>query len=236
MFTFYDPQGKKISKEEFLKFYGDCYYLNNSKVSEEAIEKLLNIDQLSAEDVMLIIRWELGRIDHKKSQNLNEIVFRGNEYGFFTQTERGRTVDARELCEIIATNYTHWKNSEDYQGILNKMRENSPDNIGTVYLLTLLYFITQGKCPIYDRFAMMAARAISGDGAGLDKKPGDVVEYKDLPAKNEAGFNNLINGDKSKYKEFVRNLQQIFGDEYKKNRDIDRALWVYGHCFRDKES
>lgn len=106
MFTFYDPQGKKISKEEFLKFYGDCYYLNNSKVSEEAIEKLLNIDQLSAEDVMLIIRWKLGRIDHKKSQNLNEIVFRGNEYGFFTQTERGRTVDARELCEIIATNYS----------------------------------------------------------------------------------------------------------------------------------
>lgn len=232
---FYNPKGEPFDEKAFIDFYSNCYYLTNSKYVEDRIEALLNADSLSPEDVMLILRWKLGRIDHKKSQSMNKIVFRGNENGSITQTERGKKVNAAKLCETIAAKYTDWKNSYDYQSILMELRDNSPENIGTVYLLTLLYFITGGELPIYDRFAMMAARAIIGDEFRGSRKPGAVIEYKEPPAKKDGGFGSLINSDRSQYREYIRILKQIFGEEYKTDRNIDRALWVYGHCFRDKE-
>ena len=33
--------------------------------------------------------------------------------------------------------------------------------------------------------------------------------------------------------EYINKLEDVFGKEYQNNRNIDRALWVYGHLFPD---
>ena len=33
------------------------------------------------------------------------------------------------------------------------------------------------------------------------------------------------------YTNYINILNQSFRDEWKKSRDVDRALWVYGHLF-----
>lgn len=105
---------------------------------------------------------------------------------------------------------------------LNKLKEGSVDGIGTVYMITMLYFISKKKCPIYDRFAMKAIEAIVND-----VKLGNFIKDIQLPDKNSKEFKNIM---KCKMKEYIDNLKVVFGDDYQ-NRDVDRALWVYGHMF-----
>ncbi len=66
-----------------------------------------------------------------------------------------------------------------------------------------------------------------------NKKPNDYVSYSELPNKNDKKFDEVIN---IYNKNYVNKLNEIFGDEYKSNRDIDRALWVYGHLFNNNKN
>lgn len=97
-------------------------------------------------------------------------------------------------------------------------------------MVTLLFFVTNGECPIYDRFAMRALLAIK-HGC----KPGDTINSNDakpanLPCKSDKNFTQKA---ADVMKDYICLLQEIFGDEYKTNREIDRALWVYGHLFKE---
>jgi hypothetical protein len=229
---FFDPQGNKISKEEFVDFYSKCYYLNNSHVAEERIQNLLDADKLSPEDVMLILRWKLGKIDHKRSQCNHSIVNRGNEEGFITLDGRGRSVKAKPMCFYVSENLDSMKKSTG-QEILNQLvDECSVQNIGTVYLITILFFITNGRYPIYDRFAAAALCAIT-----KEKEPGEEVKNIELPSKDQESFRNLLteNDKPSKYQNYINQLEKLFDEDYKKDRRIDQALWVYGHLFQIKD-
>lgn len=220
--------------EEFIFFYSKCYYLNNSAVVEKRIEELLSADTLTEQDVMLIIEWKLGRIDHKNSQAFDSICLRSKDEveHYLTATRRGK-IEAKKLCETISSKLLSLRKASP-QDILNQLKNINTKNFGTVYLITLLYFITQGKCPIYDRFAMMALEAIT-----QGKHPGAKIKYQDLPQKDASGFQHLLDADeqKSKYRKYINILETVFGKRYTanpKDRDIDRALWVYGHLFQQK--
>ena len=91
--------------------------------------------------------------------------------------------------------------------------------VGTVYLITLLFFLSHGKYPIYDRFAMNSLMAIENDVA---PEPNTIPE---LPAKWDRGFATLCDRE---YGEYIDKLNSL-GMDYKSDRRIDRALWVYGH-------
>ena len=56
------------------------------------------------------------------------------------------------------------------------------------------------------------------------------MKYKELPSKKEKGFNKLMNNGINNYSS---KIEDVFGKEYQNNRDIDRALWVYGHLFKN---
>lgn len=140
------------------------------------------------------------------------------------------------------------------QKILDKLTEDSLDGIGSVYLVTFMYFITQGDMPIYDIFAMMALDAIYPSdehdalsfGSSHSQTLGAYIKPRDLPQKNQAGFENLFsdNGRYNKtYQIYIKKLKRFVEDynkalpegqkvTYEKCRDIDRALWVYGHFFQ----
>ena len=94
--------------------------------------------------------------------------------------------------------------------------------LGSVSLIALLFFITQGELPIYDRYAEIALKAIAGN-----IRPGQEVRYAELPGKNDTASEIW----KSRIQPYINTLEMFFGDEWERNRDIDRALWVYGHLF-----
>lgn len=232
MSKYYDTEGNEINQDRFIKFYSKCYYLDNSSFVEKGIEKLMSSDKISPDDVMLILRWKMGRIDQKKSQDSQQICLRNMDNRFTTYSGRGKEINAEKLCFYVSNNLTGLRGERNAQIILNSLMMNSSKNIGTVYLITLLYFITNGEFPIYDRYASIAVNAILNN-----TRLGSVIKSKELPSKNENGFKQLLLEEKkvSLYLEYINKLTVLFGDRYKTNRDIDRALWVYGHCFRDKE-
>lgn len=100
-----------------------------------------------------------------------------------------RPLDIRTISEYIANNITRLEETaiEDPQKVLCELRDLNITGLGTVYLITLLYFISRGKYPIYDRFAWMAIQAICGD-----KKPGEAVAVTELPWKNSMHLNGSL--------------------------------------------
>ena len=86
-----------------------------------------------------------------------------------------------------------------------------------MYLITVLYFKSNKKYPIYDYYAHRAVKALY-----LNKNPEEIFVGA-APDKNEIGKVLAM------YKEYVFLLEQVFG--YSDiGRDLDRALWVYGHA------
>ncbi|MBO4563153.1 MAG: hypothetical protein J5772_06030 [Clostridia bacterium] len=105
---------------------------------------------------------------------------------------------------------------------------DAPTGIGAVYAITLLFFITKGNKPIYDQYAMMAL---------FNMTPDPLIGYHELPQRGTEGRidGGFIEKLTERYEQYIALLEHHFGDMYKKCRDIDRALWVYGHLCKDKE-
>ena len=115
------------------------------------------------------------------------------------------------------------------QEVLNELGKKAPNGIGPVYQITLLYFISKGQYPIYDRFAYIALQEIKNGAEPFTTK----IEPQTLPNKTSKKF-------KSVYEDYIepymQNISLVFGSNYnssiEKYRNIDRALWVYGHAFK----
>lgn len=239
---FYDLNGNEIEKKEFIELYSKSYYLDeprvkrvsqNSRYIEDYIDELLFDRGISCpKDVIEILAWKIGKIKHRDSQNAQRFVYSKDwaNVESFHVNRYGKELDLSGFVEYIATNIENLtsKAQSDPQGVLNELKENAqaPKGIGTVYLITLLYFISKGKYPIYDRFAMMAVDAII-----KDKKPGETVKYTELPDKNSFQFNQVFGLCQNEY---IDKIEKIFGHDYLESRDIDRALWVYGHLFNNR--
>ena len=69
------------------------------------------------------------------------------------------------------------------QAILDILAKEAPEGIGTVYFITLLYFISLSEYPIYDQFAKKAIDAIK-----TGTKPNITIPYKELPDRNNSDF------------------------------------------------
>ena len=236
--TFYDYKGNEITIEEFIKYYSNIYYLDteqlngirkSSRFIENTIDDLLKKGINSEKDVINILAWKLGKIRHRESENIKCFVYTSDwenakQYDIKIY---GKKVEIYKFIKYIVSNINGLEiEANEYpQSVLDKLNEKSPYGIGTVYMITLLYFISRGKYPIYDRFAMIAIDAITNGN-----KPDEFVKYKQLPSKKEKGFNKLMNNGMNNY---IYKIEDVFGKEYQNNRDIDRALWVYGHLFKN---
>lgn len=233
---FYYQDGNRIaSVEKFIDLYSKDYYLKkpgervlvhrlrrSSEYIEDEITRILdngikNNDE-GKREVAMIIAWKTGKIDHVKSQEKKNFVYT-NDWQNAEQLEGVNIMGKypiKDAVEYIVREKDELA-KKDPPDFLNELKDKSIFNgIGTVYMTTLLYFLTHGTYPIYDRFAHQAAKAIY-----LGINPNDVY----------IGFAP----DKSKTNEFLKMyneycwlLSQIFG-AYKISREQDQALWVYGH-------
>lgn len=244
---FYKENEIITDNKEFIKYYNERYYLytdkvisasnksvfKNSEFIENQIENLLNNGIKDENDVIHILAWKTGKIKHKDSELNKKFEYYSNWLINEDKKDYEITIydriDVKTFAEYIVKNITVLESEsiDNPQNVLNKLKDESPQGIGTVYLITLLYFISKGKYPIYDRFVTIAVDAILNN-----KKPNDYVSYSELPNKKDKKFDKVIN---IYNKNYVNKLNEIFGDEYKSNRDIDRALWVYGHLFNSNK-
>lgn len=235
---FYNLDGKGIKKEEFVDLYSKDYFLRDdplfkhnrsSSHIEDEITKILENGIHNGEEgkreVARILAWKVGKIDHEESQ-------KNQRFEYIIDWKNAETLEGVKIVGKYpikdAVEYIVREKNElaekDPQDFLNELKDKEIfKGIGFVYMTTLLYFLSKGTYPIYDRFAHQAAKAIY-----FEVNPDDV--YVGLaPGKTE------INRFLRMYNEYCWLLKQIFGG-FKIRRDVDQALWVYGHaCIKISE-
>ena len=235
------------SKECFITEYSKNYFIDSaenvdkdfkvknisksSRFVENEICEFLSTEKVISDphDVFNILAWKIGTINHRSS--IDRFVYHSNcDYENYIIKDRKNEIKIKDLAEHILE-----KNSEltstaknrpqDFLNNLNDfLDKNGIKGIGTVYLITLLFFMSKGKYPIYDQFAAKAVYAIKNNIA-----PNNAINYSFyLPGRDSAWFSKIMCWYMNDY---INDLKSIFGEEYKTNRDIDRALWVYGHAF-----
>ena len=227
----------------------------SSRHVEKIIDNILckNPADFTDSDIALILAWKMGKINHKESDNSETKIFlhknwkavlgdysKVNGFSDWDYKEPIRqyggriTLDIKVIADYLCENAVELNNliNKKPDGLklaMDKVMQESWQGIGPVYLITLLYFISNhknpGKCPIYDRFAARALLAIKDN-----IKPGKSIKCGTLPDKTYSNWSERVN---VKMKAYIDMLEFVFDDKYKKNRDIDRALWVYGHLFKD---
>ena len=212
----------------FVKEYEDSYYLDqneetriprvsvNSRFVEEKIEEILKRGISNEKDVDLILAWKIGGIDHINSKNSVEYKSGWKDKGevkerYFKCDRTKYTAFCKYIVDVAKS-----AESESPEELLEKiLNKNKVTGIGPVYLLTLLFFLTKGSSPIFDRFAYTAVKAI------YNETMPDKVWYEN-PSKN--GKNDIL----LVLNEYKWYLEKVFGTA-SISRNVDRALWVYGH-------
>ena len=253
---------KTYSGDYYLKKSGQKGLVSGLRRSSESIEdvitNILKYGIKTERDVARILAWKIGKIKHgeseKESKKAGKTVFKyssdwlqADDLGdvWLYCKKKDRNHENRFPIDKIASYIVNHKNKQenleekaknspqDFLNTINKyFMENRIRRMGTVYMITLLYFLSGGIYPIYDRFAMLALSAIYNEiKPESGKKVSIDVEFSELPTKDSNRFSEVMSCEMAKY---IKMLDDIFGDSWKKNRDIDRALWVYGHLFEMK--
>lgn len=245
MENFYDCRTNlSISKDEFIEMYNKSYFCSaervvkgvtqNSKVAETEIERILNEGIKTTNDVINILAWKIGKIKHKDTDENGKITFSKDwedPYHFNIYRYGKKWEEIKEFVEYIVKHIDrlYLTSKDSPQEVLNELGKKAKNGIGPVYLITLLYFISKGQYPIYDRFAYIALQEIKNGAEPFTTK----IEPQTLPNKTSKKF-------KSVYEDYIEPYMQdislVFGSDYNSSieeyTNIDRALWVYGHAFK----
>ena len=243
----FGDNGKRLKPPNDLK--------KSCKWVEEKIYVECKKHEWTAVEIFRILAWKTGKINHSDSVNTDIIQYDANwkeskDDGKFIslQIPYQNVVEWDEFAPIVHSmidirkEYCRNKDAKSaWNSILslanNDKNKKAMRGIGTVYLITLLHFVTDGEYPIYDRFAMasLAIWKLKKDNEKLKITDKSVIRGCKLPSKDTKKANNLlVNGIYADYMNLLKEFcKDNYGNEneWKTNRDVDRALWVFGHFF-----
>lgn len=242
---------KKINIDKFISNYGIMYYDPTScpdgfKSTDDYKKRLKNslgitkingtnyyaekeISKLLSEKIFdkRSLAWKSGKVVWENGELKTVNFDKGNHYinGYGGEIKKD---EFKKYCEHLEENkylINNLVNKGEWKDAYSKAKENAPKNFGPVHIINALFFITGGNAPIYDKFAHKAVKALL-----LGISPKDVY-YRDIPSKKEV--DSVI----AMYTEYMLLLKIVFNDffENKKKgeafipRELDMALWVYGH-------
>jgi len=230
-------QNKPIPNAVFTSYYAPAYFLGaakipgfphvqNSKYIEDEIDNILKNGMKDYKDFARVMAWKIGKIKHAESEKARKFVYASDWVDCETQNPKrfGKVFDLKSFWNYINNNQTNLSNlcTSNPQAALNHLANNSPDGIGSVYLITILFFLSHGKLPIYDRFA---AASLIANEKNIKPCQKEQLSLPVIPDKNSAEFNNIY---RKIYAPYIKQLDLQFPN-WQNNRDVDRALWVYGH-------
>ena len=244
----YYPNGDPITSiDTFLDFYSKCYYLSNNKDVEDKIEEILKNGIQSEKDLFKVLAWKFGRIDMKKSKG-NAFVYKEgmDEESMWLRLYSKEDImvksDIEKLYNIIKEYSRKCDKDKDPQEFLEEIKkvtiikkdfkEKDPDGekqeqyFYSVYLITILYFVSNGKYPIVDSFSYVALDAIFNHINYGTRKT-----YPGLPSRETGDFNEIIT--KGTYKTYIDRFNSFLQLIKKPDlRKVDQALWSYGKLFK----
>lgn len=201
----YLPNGSnRITAKEFLDFYEMVYFYENPNLKlENEIVEIKNGQKPVSENLITIFRWKMG------TENYNDKTVT-NRWNY--------TVDIEKVKGCLDA-----YDKDNPQVLIDELLNKG--GLGPVYAITVLYFLSGGQYPIYDKYAHMAVCAIEGD-----KKPRDGVSFSNLSdSKNGKKVYDSYNDNFVKKVKTISNKENMHIDIT--NRKLDRALWAYGHLF-----
>lgn len=223
------------------------------KSIERAIDFLFEKEEWTQKDVHRMLAWKLGKINHRECEKQNkdkeiaqEFIFHNgwsndnNESYYRMQLPNSSVIEgedfnslAKKVCDLHKSYYRKEIGSEGvWEELVGFASDEKYNGLGTVYLVTLLYFITNKDKPIYDRFAMAALVVKELEEKGILIHNDAVIRgCSSLPSKKEAKGKKLLT-EINQYKQYCALLKKHFPNDGWKGRDVDRALWVYGHYFK----
>lgn len=209
--------------EREIKFWENMYFDNSEKMVgvpvnnqvDESVEDDIFKNHYNGKVDIEAVAWKLGRLTTGGVQynNTNDGIING--YGKHINLE-----ELKDYIERINANVNVIKDKMKEEKLVDAFKmlaEKSPHNFGTVYIITMMFFISQGEIPIYDRFAHIAVKAIYAD-----KFPYEIYVGEAPSKKAPEAAINMLN-------EYRWLLQKTFKSS-SINRELDRALWVYGHA------
>ena len=237
---------KTYNKEEFVRLYADSYYLDKGTVGqvapnasgsrwfiEDMMDSILSHGITCKLDIIHILSWKMSKFI--QSNDRSDLVYAKDWAKLQSVDEDGideslfikRYGKSFEIGKIAVSVYHNLSQLEEaaklsWQALLKKLDALIGNfyGLGPVYLITLMYFISRGKYPIYDQFAMMALTAIH-EGV----TPGGQIPYKGLPSVKEL----LENDDPDfGYQRYIDLLNDTFSEEelFRDGvpcRDVDRV-------------
>ncbi len=224
--------------------------LQTLEVIESSVYSAIGKKEWDYRDVFRILAWKLGKINYQECEKVNlegiapifiyqkgwsnddvenrdyvvqlpnSNVIRGNDYVCL----------ADKIIDLHKSYVTGRKSAKEiWMELIALAKRSEYNGLGTVYLVALLHFITNCECPIFDRFAMASLIVMEMKELGIEVKRGSVIHGCKLPDKKESGAGLLE--ENSIYMEYWGLLDKHFPNGKWKDRDVDRALWVYGHYF-----
>lgn len=192
--------------------------------AEEAVMAYL----YSSEFNEYALAWKAGKVDWKNNQLIKSDGFeKGNNYinGYGGKIDKD---DFKSYClELKIRKKEINKNVEDenWKDAYETVMKISPKNIGPVYNINTLFFLTGGKAPIYDAFAHKAVKALLFDISPCEVYLGGNPDKHDVD-KVVSMYQEYMILLKILFKDCLKNKQK---DDMFIPRELDRALWVYGH-------
>lgn len=204
---------KKQNALEKCKSYAEIYRNVTNPVVESIIEKYLEgipIDGDKIENLngylKDIMAWKTNQIDHFCTTKEKGIVYKDK-----------KNISFQKLESIVCDYKANYKD-EDYKNLFKRLV--TVEGIGNVYAITIIFFLSHGEYPIYDKFA-------------------DVGLYSVMTNNNKEVSLRLmtdrgIDGAWSYYIEYKDALTSLFGDRWKgkDGRFVDKGLWAYGHTVK----
>ena len=205
---------REYDAEKFIRCYGGIYYLLNDYTLEQEIDGILKNGIHSREEAVRVLQWKFG--NPKPAEEENGRIYVYNTYG--------SRLDVTALVEIM-TELAQAENLNDRE-IWDALSALDVRGFGAVYMVNVLYFLTKGSQPIFDKFAYAGLFALLN---GL--LPGETATVRSLPNKGTPEYRRLVKNARDVYWQYRDELYRTFGARYFESRDVDRALWTYGHLF-----
>ena len=222
-----EEKDKKFDKEYGKEVLG---VIINKPVDKKVEERIMGFLKQGEQNIETIA-WKMGEEKY-------EDKIKHRKYEFLKANIDDFCKEAKE-ADLAILNNKEISNEElynDYNILLNIVNKNQLTGYGSVYIISSMFFLSKGRVPIYDYFAHAAVKALLDEGVCpqavfVGQAPGKEEHAKGDNDKKLA-INMLI-----EYQKLLGKLAE--GTVYYKNkegyisRDLDRALWVYGHATKN---
>lgn len=225
-YKFYDTKGDEYYLKKpfniFKEEYGSIYYWQNRKCIEDKIDDISDPKKkkrINRNNLKKIMAWKMGLLDRFNDEVTPREVACIEEDNKTILKGRVEVIIDKHLLDVIKEIDFKNVNDDNLKEVLGKLTDIK--GVGPVYAITILHFGSKRKWPIYDRFADIALWAIE-----KGYKPWSKIEGLKL-----VGDASTLNPQKDRYKEYCKRLEKVFGEK-NYDREVDQALWVYGHMFK----